>query len=453
MYLMIENKGVAPREAYTLLGASTARGESDTIGQFGTGAKHAVAVLLRHKVGLVLYLGSDRMEFGTREVDLAGKKFQRVTAKYGKSTKVQDLGFVLDFGAIDWQTIDLGLREFVSNAIDQSDDMSDLTIEMVPKPSAKVGCTRIFVQATTAVMDFFVKLDKWFLHFKEPESIKLQVLDRRERHLNSDAATVVYRRGVRVKEYVGHKTLPLWDYNIDLVIDEVRNANDASVRLAMCQAIANLDSEHVITLMDSLKRGKDNFTEHTLDGWQIGGMIPSGNHKMWRNAFEGVFGSNAVVASTTGLRDTLRRKGFTPVEFPTGWASLARDVGIRTSASVLTSDDSDGIEIEGKSDPVVDAEITRLWAMLLSVDMIGQNKKPAGKVFAQIMDAESQKLGFYRHKTVFINRDIVGESIQFSVTVLEELVHHITGSTDNSRDFQDFALNLAIHLEMRPPCI
>ena len=49
MYLLVQNPGVAPVEGYTLLGVSTTRncGVVGTIGQFGSGAKHAINTLLR----------------------------------------------------------------------------------------------------------------------------------------------------------------------------------------------------------------------------------------------------------------------------------------------------------------------------------------------------------------------------------------------------------------------
>ena len=48
-YLVIQNPGVAPIEGFTLLGVSTTRdcGVEGTIGQFGSGNKHAINVLLR----------------------------------------------------------------------------------------------------------------------------------------------------------------------------------------------------------------------------------------------------------------------------------------------------------------------------------------------------------------------------------------------------------------------
>ena len=47
-WLMIQNKGEAPVEGYTLLGATSSRGNptEGVIGMFGTGNKQAIFVIL-----------------------------------------------------------------------------------------------------------------------------------------------------------------------------------------------------------------------------------------------------------------------------------------------------------------------------------------------------------------------------------------------------------------------
>ena len=81
--------------------------------------------------------------------------------------------------------------------------------------------------------------------------------------------------------------------------------------------------------------------------------------------------------------------------------------------------------------------------------MINGKEIPPSKTFRKIMEGGAQTLGFYKEGTIFINQDILsadGGSQQFKTTVLEELVHHITGEPDFTRAFQDFVLNLVIYL-------
>ena len=89
MYLLVQNPGVAPVEGYTLLGVSTTRncGVAGTIGQFGSGAKHAINTLLRAGLKLLIYCGKTRLEFTTRDDTvndgLVSKPIKRVVCKLG----------------------------------------------------------------------------------------------------------------------------------------------------------------------------------------------------------------------------------------------------------------------------------------------------------------------------------------------------------------------------------
>ena len=159
------------------------------IGQFGSGNKHGVAVLLRHGLSPVVFAGTLRLEFGTRPQTVADsqatKEFARVVVKYGGTDPVtgasrsstEDLGFVLSYGEKDWNEVALALREFVSNAIDRSireqGDWSGVKIEIVDEPQvrAKRDYTRVFVPLSAEVLEFYNDLGKWFLHFSEPESL------------------------------------------------------------------------------------------------------------------------------------------------------------------------------------------------------------------------------------------------------------------------------------------
>ena len=53
--------------------------------------------------------------------------------------------------------------------------------------------------------------------------------------------------------------------------------------------------------------------------------------------------------------------------------------------------------------------------------------------------------GYYEGGTVYINK----EHDTSHQTMLEETAHYLTGATDNSRDFQDFAFLVASRLMKR----
>ncbi len=71
-YLKIENIGVCPPEGFTFFGVSLAdtSNNSGVIGQFGSGSKHACAVLLRNELSLTVKEKYDFYGNGTYYVKL-----------------------------------------------------------------------------------------------------------------------------------------------------------------------------------------------------------------------------------------------------------------------------------------------------------------------------------------------------------------------------------------------
>src|SRR5215831_3688960 len=289
-YLKIENVGVCPPEGFTVLGVSLADTSNNegVIGQFGSGNKHAVAVLLRHDLSPVVFAGTLRLEFATRPQTVAdsqaSKEFARVVVKYGGTDQItgasrsstEDLGFVLDYGKQDWQEVALALREFVSNAIDRSIrekcDWSGVKVEIVDEGQvrAKRDHTRVFVPMNADVLEFFNNLGKWSLHFSEPEALGKAILPKENRNLGERKAAVIYRRGVRVREFESSDTESLFDYNLnDLTIDESRRASDWDVKHHCGRALGSADKGILALLFDRLMNSDKAVWEFGFDTYSL----------------------------------------------------------------------------------------------------------------------------------------------------------------------------------------
>jgi hypothetical protein len=515
-FLKIENPGVAPEEAFTLLGASTKRGSdnSATIGKFGTGNKHGVAVLLRNQLAPVVFAGSLKLEFGTRsqKVDdgIRESEFNRVVVKFGGKDRngvsrsaTEDLGFVLEHGSADWLSVDLALREFVSNSLDRateegevqfitnyinarsvefrtaagvkgtaehtevtnalneyrktSTDYKNVMVEVVNENQvrAKAGYTRVFVPLTAEVLAFFNAIGKWFLHFSEPELLGKTILPKANRNLGDRRSAVIYRRGVRVREFESSDTESLYDYNLEnLKLDESRRVDDWYVKFEAAQAFAASDVETVGRLWQSFMDGKQ-YWEHSFDSYGLERGLQDEKQKLvWNTAFEKVAGELSVLATADG-GDVAARKGFKVVTAPQVFVQAAEKRGIRTPSKVLSEDDKLGRTVYDSTPDAV-AAVEFAWDLAVRYGVTNGKSKPGVKTFRKIMDGGGQTLGFYKDGTVFINQDIAaggslslgwhGLTQQLLVTALEEVAHHITGASDNSRDFQDYLLNFVVYM-------
>ncbi len=480
-FLKIENVGVCPTEAFTVLGVSLAdkSNHQGVIGTFGSGSKHAIAVLLRNELAPVVFAGTLRMEFSTRPQTvtdgLASKDFGRVVVKYGGTDQTtgasrsatEDLGFVLDYGRHDWTELALALREFVSNAIDRSfretGDWSTVKIEVVDEAQvrAKSGNTRVFVPLNAEVLAFYNDLGKWFLHFSEPDSLTKAILPKKNRNLGDRRAAVIYRRGVRVREFESSNVESLFDYNLDnLSIDESRKASDWDVKHHAGKALANADKKTLAVLFDRLLNSEKVAWELGFDLYSLG---PSQGEsaddllrcqKNWQEAFFQVAGEHAVLTGK-GSVNQLERKGYTPVEAPENIVNAAAIYGVPTPGKILSNEELQGREI---SEPTPDAQaaVDLAWEWLQETGMTNEKEKPPVKVFTSILDGGVQLNGYYKDDTVFIHEDLGGTasivvgrdalSNRLLMVALEELSHHTTQATDNSRDFQNFLLELAVKL-------
>lgn len=481
-FLKIENPGAVPPDAFTVLGVSMADTNPNpgVIGQFGSGSKHSIALLLRNELQPVVFAGTLKLEFSTRPQVVsdtqATKRFERVVVKYGGTDPVtgssrsstEDLGFVLDFGRLDWDDVAMALREFVSNAIDRSirevGDWSGVKVEIVGENQvrAKAGYTRVFVPLTPEVVQFYNDLGKWFLHFSEPESLTKSILPKANRNLGDRKAAVIYRRGVRVREFESSDTESLFDYNFaDLPIDESRKASDWDVKHHAGKALANADKAILAILFDRLLNSDRPAWEFEFDIYSMrpsygeGSEVIAQRERNWSEAFLQVAGDKAVLTAK-GSANQLERKGYSPVVAPESLVSAASVYGVQTAVSVLSADELSGREIT-EATPDAQAAVDFVWSLLEKVGLTNGKTKPPVRSFHSILDGGTMLNGYFKDGTVFIHRDLGGSgsvtggrqalSDRLVKVALEEVTHYVTnGATDNSRDFQDFVLEVAVKL-------
>ncbi len=478
-YLKIENIGVCPPEGFTVLGVSLADTSDNqgVIGQFGSGCKHAAAVCLRNNVSPVVFCGTLRLDFFTKPQTVADSKaskdFARVCVKYGGTdpstganrSATEDLGFVLDYGKQDWTEVALALREFISNAIDRAirehGDWRSVKIEIVDETRvrAKRDHTRVFLPLTPEVLEFYNNLGKWFLHFSEPESLDKAILPKANRNLADRKAAVIYRRGVRVREFESLETESLFDYNLNnLTIDEARKASDWDVRHHCGQALASADKDVLAILFAHLLNSDQPAWEFTFDSYSLqpnyrdSAEDQDRKRRNWHDAFVQVAGETAVLTGE-GTVKQLEGKGYTPVKAPEGIINAAARYGVQTPATVLSNDELSGRLVTEPTDSA-QAAVDFIWQIIESCGLNNGKAKPPVKIFSSVLDGGVMLSGYYREGSVFINGDLAPAGLsdvghlpdRLLHVALEEIAHYVTGATDNSRDFQNYLLDVAVKL-------
>jgi hypothetical protein len=463
--LLIQNKGVAPTEAYTLMGASLSRDNAGLIGQFGSGAKLAITTLLRKGLKVTIYCGLTRMEFKTRTIEIKDgiecKQQERVYVQYGGTSKrKEDLGWVLGMGAMDWEKdTTMAIREFIANAIDYTVKQGanvrdahmdrDLAVEIVQDDfkRAQDGYTRVFIEADEDCQNYVDELPRRFLHFSSNalgRSILPKLSDRKKAQ--------IYYNGVFVRE-LSDSADSICDYNFtgdQIKIDESRNLDEYQARASIGRLYRDAGVDDLVRLFKALSDGLACL-ETGLDGYYIKpNSWDSGNDarkERWQEAWARVNGENTVACGSNDgiVGDFARRKGYDlGVMQDAAWVDTVKEYGVPTVGDVLDSNERRGRTLTPPTFEAIDA-VSQVWEWVSATDLLPEEcEKPMVKGFDEITNAESDCLGFYKPgtKEVYLRNDLGGEILL--ETALEEVAHYITGATDCSRDFQNFLMRLFI---------
>jgi len=417
MYLKISNEGVCHPEAFTVLGVSTARGNEGKIGQFGSGSKMGLNVLLRNNIPPIVVSNDLRIEFSTVDKTMGDKAYKQVVASI--NGEVKELGFSTEFGELDWTTIGMAVREFVSNALDQGGFESKLVEDITEEENR----TAVYIPYTQEVKNYHENVEKYFLAFSGEDFV---VGD------NPNGTLRVYRKGVLVYE---SDEKSLFRYNIPTIsVDESRNADSSSVNCSVAFNLHKMSDEQAERYVKALVEGEE-FFETTLNTNYIYRNLIADKLKA---AFNRLYPNYHL--TTPVLLQYCSKKYKKLKVIPQTKASYLLEVGLPFADTEMGNTGAEN----GCSPVPVTADckriFNRIWRKLEKNGLTKGKEKPPLKMFVKPMDNGVVLNGYYdpATKSVFIERDSVSANV-----ILEEISHYITEANDCTRDFQDFAFKVA----------
>jgi hypothetical protein len=299
----------------------------------------------------------------------------------------------------------------------------------------------------TNVANFINNTNKWFLHFKESHLLNAKVLYKNNRSIN-DNSVVIFKKGVRVAEWLTNMS-SLFDYNInDIPLNESRcveryTANAYAIRCFYYFSTPN----DIKLLFNSLKNYNETIFEHQFDFNSYVNSRSSERDEEFKKCFYNVFGQNSIIVDNNRFFQSLTSKGFNPVVLPYHYYEFLSKVGVKTYLQVLSSNEISGIELYEPSENFNNLFI-KIWNSMENLKLTNSKEIPTLKIFNQVMDFGSIRMGFYKDNTVYINQSLVSDKpcLELIMTLLEEIGHYVTGACDESRDFQDYFIRLAASL-------
>lgn len=426
MYLLIQNNGVAPLEGFTVLGVSTSRGNSEKIGQFGSGLKHGINLLMRNGINPIIYLGEDELKFYPKVKFMGEKQYNRIC--YSFRGEEHETGFALEFGEIDWDSTEMVLREIISNAIDAS-GKENVVIDTVSESGVRghEDFTSIYIPLTQDIQKYYLNLSNKFLHFVNREHEKILTKDKPNDPIS------IYRKGVFVRNVEHIHNRSVFNYNFDdsSKIDESRNMQDGSCAVYAAGLLARD--------IDNYAKYFEDLSNHYTPAWEDDFVYWLFDRNKAKEAWEKAHG-NAIACPRLelSLGERAQSKGFNVV-YVRSASNLPKS--IPTVFDNLNKIEKSGYTI---NDPTMEMvkNLNKVWRKIETVGLTNEKPKPKIFSFTGVSTNGSTLRGYQDGDSIYINVDDQGSH----QTILEECAHYITGASDMSRDFQEFAFNFACRL-------
>lgn len=238
MTIIFQNPGLIDLRAVQIMGLN-AKESKNPIGQFGTGLKYAIAVLLRSSCTISIWRGENEHKFAVNKSVFRGKEFDIV------NMDGTPLGFTLELGK-HWEPW-MAIRELESNARDeggQSFANADYQLSL--------QSTTIVVHGTTADTAY-QQLGDIFISSKPLWSnSSLEV----HRCQNPEQHSWIYYRGVRVQK-LDHPALFRYNILSEQSLTEDRTLRYSWTAIGELQNLGSCDKDEV--LLPLLSASKENF--------------------------------------------------------------------------------------------------------------------------------------------------------------------------------------------------
>lgn len=290
MWLCIKNEHEFPIEALSLGGFTTKRGDSNTIGEFGTGRIYAFILSLKLNIPVVLQTKSAIVKPISETLMVAGKELERLAfeVKRGKQKEIVQTSFTLDMGK-NWETPYQMFREFYANAYDEMLKMPEMTFEesIFPQTEVAEGTTLLYIKVNREIKEIYNNIDYYFPLNRTPiyQDYQVKILS----YQGTGVSGGVYVKGVLVQTIEDS----IFSYQIDnLRLNEERNvASVWSMESRIEECLLNCDDVFVVDML--LKHINRKTFENRLLARM--GALSDKAKSVWRTSFRLEYGDNACI--------------------------------------------------------------------------------------------------------------------------------------------------------------
>ena len=419
-YLEIKSFGKIDVEAFTLIGASTKRNDSNTIGMYGSGNKYSIATMLNKGISFKVFSGEDEIKFDTKDTSFRDQSFKIILVN-GVETSL-----TTTMGGSDWDSAFAPIREIYSNALDEDKDATlKSTSEIIPEH----GYTKFYIEMTPDVKHFYDNVHLYFCNhnpkvlFSDGQNSIFQ---------NTDEGRVrIFRRGIL--SHFDEKKKAIFHYNIhDIDINESRVIKYVwQIESKVARILKSVNDASVINqLMLLLKGGNTGYLEHECN-WETYTNFSDA----WQTATEG--------------------KRFAPVEFSEMFDDKDLKGRFQLPMKLLKAlksqfEELDVLGLNSKSEVSfieVSPNEVLLNKVLDALELLKntnyKNRFSFDLNIKYVKFFDSHTLGLAENEIIYLSTKLDTYSVdEVAKIIIEENEHNLTGYADETREFQNHLFNL-----------
>jgi hypothetical protein len=414
-WLLIENKGEIDVNALTLMGGSTKRDSTTSIGFFGSGNKYAIALLLKAKIGLRIFAGEKEMILSTEPINFRDKSFEKILIDGRETSLTTDMG-------PQWSTW-MAIREFVSNAIDEGENNVVACTESL---SGKSGYTRFYIQHVPDIVKVINEWDEYFSFDRTDAIIDIPAGKLFPNISEGGRTRILYRRGIRcydAGEAMYHYDLPDFVINESRVVENIYVAR-RSIRNFLIEFATKEVAKNILEY--AFREGNGNFVESHIE-----------YHESFKNlnpAWKEAIGKRVVINEDLGgfYQDRLKEPHLLVSK------SMAKKI----------KDSFPEIEVCGVGSDTetytIPVEMTAKmnYQLKRAVESLKEMKYELSFPIQVVTFSKASVLGLAKDNTIYISNKLFDKGIrEIAITLMEENEHLVTKHEDCTRDFQNHLFN------------
>lgn len=418
-YLEIKSWGEIDIQAFTLIGASTKRGDDSKIGLYGSGNKYSIATLLKQGITFKVFSGEDEIVFSTKKQSFRTLDFDVILVN-GVETSL-----TTTMGGSEWANAFAPIREIYSNALDED---KDATLTKTSEVIAERGYTKFFIEMTEDVTHFYKNLHLYFCN-ENPKVLLSN--DVGSVYPNTDSGnTRVFRKGILA--HFSDKKKALYHYNfINIDINESRvlqyiwqvNSRVGSI-FKKCQ-----DEALINTLLMNLEGANSGYLEHEAD-WD---GFENFSNSWWEACKDKSFAPIEFLE----MFDDADLKGAYKLPMKLLKALKSQFTALKVLGISATSDE---MFVITKPSQILTDKIIDAVALLNSTRYKHRFDNPTIEC---VKFSAENVYGLANAGKIYLSTKLASEDInKIAKIIIEENEHNLSGLGDETRNFQNHLFSL-----------